>query len=80
MDPGSKYGSQQKSTFHQNFVEISCENTREFVRPARERVGPGPDRVGLKCYLDWGGTRVGNRQYNRQCNRQYNRQFNRQFN
>ena len=26
--------------------------------PARERAGPGPDRVGLKCYLAWGGTRV----------------------
>ena len=21
-------------------------------------MGPGPDRVGLKCYLAWGGTRV----------------------
>ena len=22
------------------------------------RPGPGPDRLGLKCYLAWGGTRV----------------------
>ena len=24
-----------------------------------ERTGPGPDRLGLKCYLAWGGGEVG---------------------
>ena len=24
----------------------------------RQQPGPGPDRLGLKCYLAWGGTRV----------------------
>ena len=31
----------------------SCVSSRVLGRP-----GPGPDRLGLKCYLAWGGTRV----------------------
>ena len=26
--------------------------------PEREHVAPGPDRLGLKCHLAWGETRV----------------------
>ena len=52
-----------------------------------ERTGPAPDRLGLKCYLAWGGNQGGGVGgggehrvlNNREFNRQYNRQFNRQL-
>ena len=36
-----------------NWLLIPIELPRSWAGP-----GPGPDRLGLKCYLAWGGTRV----------------------